>query len=145
MDINTFNKMLTLNYYKSLIEFSNKKNINDDISWLTDYYNNLFDNNISSKTSSESDCKSFFEDINLYKKPWQKLNNIHKNIKIREFVNRFGITDSIEKSEMADKLINLIKTNKINKNDIDYDEINGYILAIPKLVYDNNCYIYKEI
>ena len=75
----------------------------------------------------------------LYLKPWSKLTQIHKIIKIKEFVNNLDITIVSEKDILKDKLIDQIKEKK-TKNKINYDESKGKILSISNLSFDNNTY-----
>ena len=76
----------------------------------------------------------------LYLKPWSKLTQIHKVIKIKEFVNNLGITNNIEKEKLKDGLIDQVKEKK-SKNKVNYDETKGKILSISNLSFDNNKYI----
>ena len=76
----------------------------------------------------------------LYLKPWSKLTQIHKVIKIKEFVNNLDISIQTEKDNLKDKLIDQIKEKK-TKNKINYDETKGRILSISNLSFENNKYI----
>lgn len=75
----------------------------------------------------------------LYMKPWIKLNQIHKVIKIKEFVNNFKINNK-EKEILKDNLINLLKEKK-NKIKLSYDEGKGKIISISSLSFNNGKYI----
>ena len=59
----------------------------------------------------------------LYLKPWSKLTQIHKVIKIKEFVNGLDISNQNDKEILKDKLIIQIKEK--TKNKINYDETKG--------------------
>jgi hypothetical protein len=76
----------------------------------------------------------------LYLKIWSKLTQIHKVIKIKEFVNNLDISNQTEKENLKDKLIDQIKKKK-GKNKINYDETKGKILSISNLSFENNKYI----
>jgi len=76
----------------------------------------------------------------LYLKPWSKLTQIHKVIKIKEFINNLNISDQIEKENITCKLIDQIKERKI-KNKINYDDSKGKILFISNLLLENNKYV----
>lgn len=142
MNIDYIIKQLKIQYYKNLIDNMNKEHIMSIT--IVSYYNLLLEDSLDIiKTSSESETKSFFENTELYKKSWSKLNIIHKIIKIKEFVNRLDIISQIEKTELINLLIDLLKSNKLSKKDIYYDEINGVILSIPNLLYNNNKYTYS--
>ena len=91
------------------------------------------DNTKNEKTNSDSEkYKDIFSDNSLYKKPWNKLNPIHKNLKLKEFVNNLQINEN-EKKVLNDKFSELIKSKVLTKKEnITYDEINGKILEINK-------------
>jgi hypothetical protein len=76
----------------------------------------------------------------LYLKPWSKLTQIHKVIKIKEFVNNLDISNQTEKENLKDKLIDQIKEKK-SKNKVNYDESKGKILSISNLSFENNKYV----
>jgi hypothetical protein len=76
----------------------------------------------------------------LYLKPWSKLTQIHKIIKIKEFINNLNILDQTEKENITCKLIDQIKERKI-KNKINYDDTKGKILFISNLLLENDKYI----
>ena len=77
-----------------------------------------------------------------YLKTWNKLNSIHKIIKIKEFVSNLQSDDNEMKNNLKDKLVTMIKDRKLTKKtDINYDVTNGIILSIPILQYVNNKYV----
>jgi len=98
--------------------------------------NNLLNNLISNKPQIILNNN---EDLNyLYVKPWNKLNIIHKIIKIKEFINCLNIDNENEKIVLQEKLIEYIKNNNLSKNNkINYDSINGNIISISCLSYEN--------
>ena len=53
--------------------------------------------------------KQIFSDEELYKKPWPKLNPVHKILKIKEFVNNLKINSEKERAQLKDELIDLVK------------------------------------
>ena len=90
----------------------------------------------------ESETEVKYSDEYIYKKPWNKLNSIHKIIKVKEFVNNLHSDDIEMKKNLKIKLVNMIKERKITKKtDINYDMVNGNIISIPILQYVNNKYI----
>ena len=96
------------------------------------------------EVNSEGQEIKYSEDY-LYKKPWTKLTNVHKMIKIKEFVNKLLITNENDKEELKKKLVGLIKTKKLTKKDmVKYDSINGRVIAIPILKYKNGKYLVKS-
>ena len=76
----------------------------------------------------------------LYLKPWSKLTQIHKVIKIKEFVSGLDISNDNDKETLKDKIIGQIKEKKA-KNKINYDDMKGKILSISNLSFDNNEYV----
>ena len=116
------------NLYQTYIEYNAIKN------------NIKLINNIEPLLTIESDI--IYSDEYIYKKPWNKLNNIHKIIKLKEFINTLHFDDIEMKKTLQIKLINMIKDKTLTKNaDINYDSVNGSIVAIPMLQYINNKYI----
>jgi hypothetical protein len=90
----------------------------------------------------ESETEVKYSDEYIYKKPWNKLNSIHKIIKVKEFVNNLHSDDIEMKKNLKIILVNMIKERKITKKtDINYDMVNGNIISIPILQYVNNKYI----
>lgn len=144
MDIDIIVKKLNQNYYKSLIKNLSQNNISYD--WLCNHYDNLIDNNIYKQNNITDDKKINKQiDENMYKKPWTKLNTIHKNLKMKEFVNNLNISNESDKNKLKDELLELIK-NKIlsKKENVKYDEENGKIISLVKLEYNNGKYSYPK-
>ncbi len=155
MDIQIIENKLSIKYYKSLRDQLQKNNIEYD--WLTNHIEFLSkqveedklsdtqtekkkDNTNSSETENH---KQIFSDEDLYKKPWSKLNSIHKILKIKEFVNSLKINKENDRAELRDELVMLIKTKVLSKKEnIKYDEVNGKIIGIPKLQYKDGKYFY---
>ena len=99
-------------------------------------------NNIEPQLTIESESDIIYSDEYIYKKPWNKLNNIHKIIKLKEFINTLHFDDIEMKKNLQIKLINMIKDKTLTKKaDINYNIVNGSIIAIPMLQYINNKYI----
>jgi hypothetical protein len=75
-----------------------------------------------------------------YKKSWNKLNIIHKKIKIKEYISNLMLTKD-KKKVLTDKLLNLLNNKKLNKKtDVDYDSFNGKIITITVLKCKNEEY-----
>ena len=123
-------------YYKFIEIHANKNKIKVNIPNV-----NLTESiNIEPDTNTETETK--YSDEYIYRKPWNKLNTIHKIIKIKEFVSTLSIDDIEIKKNLKEKLVDMIKTKKLTKkNDINYDITNGIILSIPVLQYKDNKYI----
>lgn len=155
MDIVTIMDKLNIKYYQSIKYNLTKNNI--EYEWLNQHINKLMkkiDNDKITETatekkqektvSSESENhKQIFNDDSLYKKPWSKLNSIHKILKIKEFVNNLKINSEKDRNLLKDELIGLIKTKVLTKKDkVKYDETNGKIVSLTNLQYKEGKYFY---
>jgi hypothetical protein len=145
---------LKIKYLNNIITGCSKTNINyDNVKKELNNYEQQESNNysiseqknkevISEKQMSEKEStKTETETIDyLYLKPWSKLTQIHKVIKIKEFINNLDITNVVEKENLKDKLIDQLKEKK-SKNKINYDDTKGKILSISNLSYNDDKYI----
>ena len=96
---------------------------------------------LSSKSNQDSPINNFSDDY-LYQKPWTKLTAIHKIIKIKEFITQLGIENEKERSEIKDKLVELVKNKILTKKDsVIYDPIKAKIISIQLLQFKNGKYI----
>ena len=90
----------------------------------------------------DTDTEPKYSDEYIYHKPWNKLNNIHKIIKIKEFINNLETDDIDMKNKLKLNLTNMIKEKKLSKKtDVNYDSNLGSIISIPILQYSNYTYI----
>lgn len=139
-----YNNNLDIEYYKTLKKILHKQH--------NKKYDSYFDSLLSEEAITESEVMN--ESISIsdnktnddnpddfyYKKPWNKLNIIHKKIKIKEFINNLLLTKQ-KKKTLIDKLIHLLNEKKLNKkNEIDYDSNNGKIITITILKCKNDEY-----
>jgi hypothetical protein len=130
---------LYLKYLNNLKNGTNKLTVNIDN--LTSKINELSAINTNSETKvndvvTETDLLS--ENIDyLFLKPWNKINKIHKIIKLKEFVKSLDCSEK-DKENLKEELIENIKTN--NKFKITYDEKKGRIISIPNLSFSNGKY-----
>ena len=140
MDINIINKKLVIKYYKSIHTTLTKNNIN--YPWLDDIINNMIEKKQDTITKSETDSnESTHED--LYKKPWNKLNAIHKIIKIKEYINNIKNITNEERIELRDKLCDLVRMKVLSKKEkVNYDSVKGKIISLINLEYKDGKYIY---
>lgn len=142
MEITTVQQNLKKIYYNNLISQMKKKKM--DISYLSTLLQSI-DNNVNeseTKTiiNTETDIKS--DDEYLYRKPWNKLNNIHKMIKLKEFVNNLPINNNSDKIELKNKLTKMVKSKQLTKKtSVNYDDVNCRIVSIPCLQVKNNKYV----
>jgi len=111
---------------------------------ISDYKKEILSNKINEsekkeeilKTETESNNESeiLSQDISyLFKKPWSKLSNIHKIVKIKEYIRSLDYSISI-KSKIEKNLMGLLKSKKLNKDDFVYDENLGKIISIHNLM-----------
>ena len=158
MDLEFINNKLDIKYYKSIKQYLEKNNC--EYEWLNNHINNILTNLSDEKlsdtmTEKKKDSiintpeieshKQIFSDEELYKKPWTKLNPIHKILKIKEFVNNLKIDSEKDRVELRDELVILIKTKILTKKEkVKYDEVNGKIISLPNLEYKNNKYFHLQ-
>ena len=120
-------------YYKNLEVYAKKNKIEIKLPM-----NININSNINSNINTETDTVNN-EDDYIYKKPWNKLNVIHKSIKMKEFVNSLDMDDIEMKKHLKNQLVLMIKNKKLTKkNEVNYDHVNGRIISIPSLKYENN-------
>jgi hypothetical protein len=152
-----YNKDINLKYYKSLKKILNKQHNNKYNSYFDNIFSedltesdNLVNNLVNKENTSESITQSIsISDIKInddnnedfyYKKQWNKLNIIHKKIKIKEYINNLTLVKQ-KKKILIDKLLILLKEKKLNKkNEVDYDINNGKIISISILKCKNDEY-----
>ena len=108
----------------------------------TDNLSEDSEDNTNPKDSKDSTDSTYNDDY-LYKKPWTKLANIHKIIKVKEYINKLLISKVEDKDKLKETLVKLINNKILTKKDmVKYDNINGRIISIPKLVFKNNKYYF---
>lgn len=127
-------------YYKNIDIQAKKNKINVNLPKIAEEPVNIADVVENTTEITETEQTSITDDF-VYKKPWNKLNSVHKVIKIKEFINAMSIDDIEMKKHLRNQLIDMIKKKKLTKkNDVEYDQVNGRILSIPALQYKNNNY-----
>ncbi len=133
------NDMLNI-YYKNIDTQAKKNKVNVTLPQIAEEPVNIADVVDNTTEITETEQHSITDDF-VYKKPWNKLNSVHKVIKIKEFINTMTIDDIEMKKHLRSQLIDMIKKKKLTKkNDVEYDQVNGRILSIPALQYKNNNY-----
>jgi hypothetical protein len=155
MELDLITSKLDLKYYRGLQYYLNKNG--NELEWLNEHINNLTkqlqeDKNSETQTekkkeqslSSETENhKQIFSDEDLYKKPWVKLNSIHKILKIKEFVNSLKFDSEKDRFELREQLVDLVKIKVLTKKEkVKYDEVNGKIISLTNLQYKNGKYYY---
>jgi len=159
MELEIIKKKLEVKYYKSILSEISESDIN--FSWINTHCDKLIErlNNDKEKlsetqTEKKTDSismvetenyKQIFSDQDLYKKPWPKLNPVHKILKIKEFVNNLKINSEKEKAQLRDELVDLVKLKILAKKEkVNYDEVNGKIISLTDLQYKNEKYFYPK-
>lgn len=148
---------LDIKYYKALRDYLNKTN--QKYNWLDVYINELIesikDEKLSEtfiegvskvKLSKTDSYNQIFDDQTLYKRPWTKLNTIHKILKIQEFVKntQLNFKSDEERNKLKDELIELIKNKTLTKKEnINYSETEGRIINIPNLQCKDGIFSYS--
>jgi hypothetical protein len=129
-------------YYKNLETYAKKHKI--DINLPEYKINNDNDNDVTiteQQTEQITETEGVYSEDFVYKKPWNKMNIIHKKIKMEEFVNNLSIDDLDIKKHLKSQLVLMLKNKKLTKkNEVEYDATNGKIISIPSLKYKNNNY-----
>jgi len=150
MNLEILKKTLEENYYNNLLEYHKKTNTNEDLivdgknlckieESLSDTDNNIITKTNSSETPQNTDVS--YSDDYLYKKPWAKLSNIHKIIKLKEFISKLLINDKDEMEILKNKITKLVQDKTLTKKDkVKYDDIKGRVIAIPILTFKNGKY-----
>ena len=127
-------------YYKNLETYAKKHKI--DINLPEYKINNDNDNDVTiteQQTEQITETEGVYSEDFVYKKPWNKMNIIHKKIKMEEFVNNLSIDDLDIKKHLKSQLVLMLKNKKLTKkNEVEYDATNGKIISIPSLKYKNN-------
>jgi len=135
-------------YYTELLKVFKKHKRNTDYieSKLNEVKNDeesITESEISERVKTESNKVIFSEDYH-YKKSWNKLSLVHKNIKAKEFVSKLMIKNVDDKKKLEKTIIKLIKEKKLTKKDkVNYDSVNGRIVSIPDLIHINGNYFIK--
>ena len=131
-------------YYKNLETYAKKHKIEID---LPEYkkmkdISPIEDNtNTEINTEQNTETEGLYSEDFVYKKPWNKMNIIHKKLKMEEFVNTLSIDDVDIKKHLKTQLVSMLKNKQLTKkNEVEYDATNGRIVSIPALKFKNNKY-----
>ena len=135
-------------YYKNLETYAKKHKIEIDVPEYKKIKNDndINDNDFTiteqiTEQATATETEGIYSEDFVYKKPWNKMNIIHKKIKMEEFVNNLSIDDSEIKKHLKSQLVSMLKNKKLTKkNEVEYDATNGKIISIPSLKFKNNNY-----
>jgi hypothetical protein len=129
-------------YYKNLEMYAKKHKIEID---LPEYKKikdmSPIEDNTEINTEPNTETEGLYSEDFVYKKPWNKMNIIHKKLKMEEFVNNLSIDDVDIKKHLKTQLVTMLKNKQLTKkNEVEYDATNGHIISIPSLKFKNNKY-----
>lgn len=146
MELELLKKNMELNYYKNLLKALKKSKL--DYHFLYDLIKKINNEtekiylSETEKTETENNETLIYSEDYLYKKPWTKLSEVHKIIKLREFVNKLLIENDDKKKQLKIKLKQLVKKKVLTrKNTVKYDSNKGRVISIPSLIYQNGEYL----
>jgi hypothetical protein len=129
-------------YYKNLETYAKKHKIEiviPDYKIIKD--DDITEQQTVTEGMTETDTTHTYTEDFVYKKPWNKMNIIHKKIKLDEYVNSLDIDDLEMKKHLKSQFATMLKNKKLTKkNEVEYDSINGKIISISSLKYKNNNY-----
>ena len=133
-------------YYKNLETYAKKHKIDINIPDYKVMKDTTPENDITiteqhTLTEGITETDTIYTEDFVYKKPWNKMNIVHKKLKLEEFVNNLDIDDLEMKKHLKSQFVSMLKNKKLTKkNEVEYDAINGKIISIPSLKYKNNNY-----
>ena len=97
---------------------------------------------ISNNNKKKEKTNNIFDNLDQYmfNKPWNRLPEVHKLIKMKEYINKsLIIYDNEKKNILIKKVFAAVKQKKLTrKGSVNYDQVKGRIVAIPSLKYDKN-------
>ena len=111
------------------------------------YFNNI-DKNQKDLNKFESDIDKRLAKIDeyAYRKAWNKLTKIQKEIKLKEFIKSYFITNNKNTGLVVKDIWNDFNEGRLNSGKaVNYEAFSTQIIGINKLTYntDNNKYIYE--
>jgi len=141
LDFDSIKNNLNILYINNLIKTCEKNDIDKEV--LNDALEKLIipveeiKKVPSLSTLSPSETNTEY----LFQKQWNKLNLVHKKIKIKEFVNALELKDESQKQIIRDKLIALLDNKTLTKKDsVLYDVAKAKIISIPMLQFKDGKY-----
>lgn len=155
MNVEILSNNLEIKYYKNIINYCKKSNIEyvkfeSKLKQLKNLEVSISESetvdSVNENENNTSESKEIvYSDDYLYKRKWTKLSNVHKIIKVKEFVSKLLIDDKKDKDVLKNELVGLIKSRYLTKKDkVKYDETKGKVIAIPILTFKNGKYSIKK-
>jgi len=141
LDFDSIKNNLNILYINNLIKTCEKNDIDKDV--LNEALEKLIIpvEEIKKVPSSSNLSPSETNTEYLFQKQWNKLNLVHKKIKIKEFVNTLELKDESQKQIIRDKLIALLDNKTLTKKDsVLYDVAKAKIISIPMLQFKDGKY-----
>lgn len=138
MDLDNIRNDLLCKRYTNEIEYleTNQDNNNDNITRIK-----ILKDLLSSQTKNnkKSTLDELREDLNktIYNKPWHRLNNFAKLVKIKEYITEFNIDNTLKEKIIKD-FENLVESNKLKTKYVDYDQTLEKIILIKKFAINDN-------
>ena len=141
LDFDSIKNNLNILYINNLIKTCEKNDIDKEV--LNDALEKLIIpiEEIKKVPSSSNLSPSETNTEYLFQKQWNKLNLVHKKIKIKEFVNTLELKEESQKQIIRDKLIALLDNKTLTKKDsVLYDVAKAKIISIPMLQFKDGKY-----
>ena len=146
--IENIKKRIEVKYLQELIKQLSNDGSNYHLNSLQNLIINL-KNDIEEKKAinqisnqKKSKANNIFDNLDQYmfNKPWNRLPEVHKLIKMKEYINKsLIIYDNEKKNILIKKVFAAVKQKKLTrKGSVNYDQVKGRIVAIPSLKYDKN-------
>tara|TARA_A100001011_G_scaffold355745_1_gene399194 strand:- start:106 stop:546 length:441 start_codon:yes stop_codon:yes gene_type:complete len=142
MELDKIKTKCNIIYYKTISDNLKRNKISNK--FIESKLQSLKDNETTiteNENNRNSSKEIVYSNDYLYKKAWSRLSEIHKIIKIKEFILKLLIEKEDDKKDLENKLINLVKQKILTKKDrVKYDNVKGRIISIVDLKYNNGKY-----
>ena len=126
MDLSTIQQINDLFYYNNI-----KKHTTD--TKLKKKINKINSNITETLTEDTATSATNIQVESYYSKSWNKLLNVHKSIKLKEYIYNLNIS-SCKKKELLKQLKKQLKSKTLNNKNVEYDMNKGKIVHIKKLI-----------
>jgi hypothetical protein len=141
--VENITKKLEIKYLNDLKKRLNEEESDYYLTELTDKINSYHtDKNESNENIivKKSRHTNIYENVDQYmfKRAWNRLPEVHKLIKIKEYVNKSLIIYDKEKKEKLLKIMfSAIRAKQLTrKGSVIYDPIKGRVISVPNLKYN---------